>query len=106
VGQLATLVLAIAVLAPSAVAARPQGSAECRYLESQISFFESRIERAKELRNELWEARLTEHLDGLEKRQAELCPGYSDSEQAMQALQRLIELAAQGALTFFTLGAF
>ena len=42
----------------------------------------------------------------LEERREERCPGYGDSTEAAQALQRLIELAAKGALTFFTMGAF
>ena len=60
--------LAVAVLAPSAAVARPQGSAECRYLANQVEFFATRIERAKQLGDPMWEARLTGHRAALEKR--------------------------------------
>ena len=103
--HVATLFLGIALLAPAVAGARSTGSAECRYLSSKIEFFESRAERARQLGNELWEERLGNHLAMLEKRRAGRCPGYGDGAAAMQALERLIELAAKGALTFFTMGA-
>lgn len=102
---LATLVLGLVLLLPGPASSRPQGSAECRYLTTQIDFFETRLERAEQLGNELWEERLGQHLDGLEKRREARCPGYSDSEAAWQALERLVQIAARGAVTFFTLGA-
>lgn len=104
-GRLATLMLTVAMLVPSAAPARPQGSSECRYLASQIAFFETRIERAQQLGNELWETRLTGHLEALEDRQKERCPGFTDREAAFAAFRQLMSLAAQGALSFFTFGA-
>jgi hypothetical protein len=103
----ATLLLGLVIwLSPLGSEARPQGSSECRYLTSQIEFFEARVDRAQELRNALWEDRLESHLAGLKRQREDSCPGYSDSEVASQAFQRLLELAAKGALTFFTMGAF
>ena len=104
--RLATLLLGLALLAPGLATARPQGSAECRYLSTQIEFFESRVERAKQLGNAVWEERLGNHLDGLEEQREDRCPGYGDGKAAYQALEQLIQLAAKGALTFFTMGAF
>jgi hypothetical protein len=105
VGQLATLLVTVAMLAPSTAVARPQGSAECRYLTNQIDFFEMRIERAQQLGNEMWEVRLGNHLEDLERQREDRCPGYGDSQAAIQALRQLMSLAAQGALSFFTFGA-
>jgi hypothetical protein len=105
VGRLASVVLLIALLAPSAAIARPQGNSECRYLTSQINFFDTRIERAKQLRNDLWEARLTQHRQDLIDRRKERCPGHGNSQAAFEAFRELMSLAAQGALSFFTLGA-
>lgn len=102
---LATLLLGLVLLAPGPARARPQGSAECRYLTTQIDFFEARVERAQQLGNDLWEERLGQHLQDLEQRRKDRCPGYGNGEEAYQALQRLIELAAKGAVTFFTMGA-
>lgn len=105
--HVATLLLGFALLLPAVPAdARPQGSAECRHLTTQINFFAIRLGRARELGNEIWEERLENHLDGLVERRATRCEGYSDSDQAWEALEKLVELAAKGAVTFFTLGAF
>jgi hypothetical protein len=105
--HVATLLLGIALLAPAVPAvATPQGSAECRHLTNQINFFAIRLGRARELNNAVWEERLENHLDGLVETRAERCEGYSDSDQAWEALEKLVELAAKGAVTFFTLGAF
>lgn len=104
-GRLATLMLAVAVLAPSAAVARPQGSAQCRYMASQVDFFAMRIERAQELGDPMWEARLKGHRAALEKQLKDRCPGYGNGQAALAALRELMKLAAQGALTFFTFGA-
>ncbi len=103
--QLATLLLGIALWLPAAAQAQSQESAECRHLTSQIDYFAVQLGRAQAVENEVWEARLEEHLDGLIENRAARCEGYSDSDQAWEALEKLIELAAKGAVTFFTLGA-
>jgi hypothetical protein len=106
----AMLLLGIALLAPTLASAdRGQGSGECRHLTSQIDFFETRLERAEALGNDLWRARLETHLSDLVERRSTSCPEYSDAAQAAEAmrqLQELMALAAKGALTFFTMGAY
>ena len=52
--HVATIFLALAVLLPATASARPHGSAECRYLTTQIDFFETRVERAQQLGNDQW----------------------------------------------------
>lgn len=104
--HVAMLLLGLALLLPAVATARPQGSSECRYLTNQINFFETRLERAQQLGNSLWEDRLGSHLDGLKKRRESMCPGYGDSQEALKAFAQLLDLAAQGAVTFFTMGAF
>ena len=103
--KLATLLLGLALLTPGLASARPVGSAQCRHLSSQIEFFQGRVERARKLRNDVWVERFGDHLAGLEKQRKDRCPGYGDSEEAYKILERLIQLAAKGAITFFTLGA-
>ena len=103
----ATLLLGIALLAPSlASAGGRQGSSECRDLTTQVDFFAARLERAEELGNELWQERLGRHLAELRERRSTRCPEYSDSAQAMKQLEELLALAAKGAATFFTMGMY
>ncbi len=105
--RLATLLLGIALLTPGLANARPVGSAECRHLTNQIEYFKGRVEHQEALgNNEVWEARLDNHLAALEQKREDRCPGYSDTEEALRFLERLAMIAAKGALTFFTLGAF
>jgi hypothetical protein len=105
--HVAKLLLGIALLAPGLASAEGgQGSAECRHLTNQIDFFETRLETAEQLGNQLWEERLAGHLDGLRERRATRCPEYSDSAQAMKQLEELLALAAKGAATFFTMGMY
>ncbi len=104
--RLAMLLLGIALLTPGLASARQVGSAECRHLTNQIEYFKGRVEHQKELaNNEVWEERLDNHLAALEQRE-DRCPGYSDTEEALRFLERLATIAAKGAVTFFTLGAF
>jgi hypothetical protein len=105
--HVATLLLGFALLAPGLASAEGgRGSGECRHLTNQIEFFESRLTRAEQLGNDVWEVRLSQHLEGLRERRAERCPEYSDSAQAMKQLEALLALAAKGAATFFTMGMF
>ena len=95
------LAAALLVLAPAASWANPK--ARCEYLNLQIAHFESQMARADQLGNDLWEDRFDNHLDEL-KNQRKSCPGYSDREIAAQQMRELFELAARGALKFFTMG--
>jgi hypothetical protein len=97
------LVLAVALiaLAPAAGWANPQ--ARCQHLNLQIAHFEAQAERAEQLGSDLWEERFRDHLADL-KRERKSCPGFSDAEVAAQQMRELLELAARGAITFFTMG--
>ena len=99
-------ILAIAFLGASSASAQPVGSAECRYLTTQIQFFEQRLERAEALGDDVWVDRMEAHVNRLSDRRADRCPGYGDGDAAAAAFAQLVSLAARGALTFFTLGAF
>lgn len=98
--------LACSFLLASAASAQPVGSSECRYLTTQIRFFEDRVERARALGDDVWEDRIDAHVDQLTERRAARCPGYGDGDAAAAAFAQLVDLAARGALTFFTMGAF
>lgn len=104
--QLATSLLGLMLLLPAAASARAMSPDECRYLTTQIEFFQGRLDRAQKLGNDVWETRLSDHLDKLKAQREEGCPGYGGGAEAMKAFERLLELAAQGAVTFFTMGAF
>jgi hypothetical protein len=105
--HVATLLLWVALGIPGLASAEGgRGSGECRHLTNQIDFFEDRLETAEQLGNELWEARLAGHVDGLRERRATRCPEYSDSAEAMRQLEQMLALAAKGAATFFTMGMF
>ena len=105
--HVATLLLGLVLLTPClASAGNGQGSSECRHLTAQVDFFSARLNRAQALDNPIWEARLGRHLNDLIERRATRCPEYGDGAQAMRQLQELMTLAAKGALTFFTMGAY
>jgi hypothetical protein len=97
------LVLAVSliVLAPAAGSANPK--ARCEHLNLQIAHFEAQMARADQLDSDLWADRFSDHLDDL-KSQRKSCPGYSDSEIAAKQMRELFELAARGAISFFTMG--
>jgi hypothetical protein len=77
--------------------------ARCENIHLQIAHFEAQAERAEQSGNDLWEERFRDHLADLES-QRKSCPGFSDSEVAARQMRELLELAARGALTFFTFG--
>jgi hypothetical protein len=82
-----------------------ENPSECRYLNTQIAFFEARASKAGALDNDLWEDRMQEQIAGLKEQRSKRCPGYSPSEEAMRAFTDLMKIGAKGAATFFTMGA-
>lgn len=85
------------------------GSAECRYLDQKIAHFQAQEVRAEQLDNELWQTRFADHIEELKNRRSGSCPGYSAREQAAETARQfneLLKLAARGALTYFTMGAY
>ena len=82
-----------------------ENPSECRYLNTQIAFFEARASKADDLDNEVWEDRMQTQIEGLKEQRSKRCPGYSPSEEAMRAFTELMKIGAKGAATFFTMGA-
>ena len=100
------LAATLALLAPAPALAQTAHPAECRRIAHQLAHFEAMKERAETLDNEMWSGRFDRHIGDLEARQGRVCPDDSAALQAAQQMRDLLRLAAQGALTFFTFGAF
>ncbi len=102
------IALGIALMWPALMSPGVAGATEieCRRLTSQIEHFSNMVERAHQLDNAVWAARTQDHLDQLVATRAAECPGYSASDQAMQAFGQLLRVAGRAALTYFTFGAF
>jgi hypothetical protein len=79
--------------------------AECSRLRRQIDQFALMQKRAKALENELWQARLKDHLDLLHGVQAARCPSDVPVDTTGEAFKQLLKLAAKAAITYFTFGA-
>jgi hypothetical protein len=92
------------LLCASAAAAEPP---QCRNLNGRIAHYETMLDRAKAADSDLWESRLGTQI-GYLKNQRKLfnCPDKVGAlEIALKEARALLKLAAQGALTFFTMGA-
>lgn len=79
--------------------------AECARLSRQIGQYTLMLERATTLENEMWAARMSEHLDLLSGLQAARCPNDVPVDHAAEAFLQLVKLAAKGAAAYFTFGA-
>jgi hypothetical protein len=79
--------------------------AECSRLRRQIDQYALMQKRAKALENELWQARLQNHLDLLHGVQAARCPADVPVDSTGEAFKQLLKLAAKAAVTYFTFGA-
>src|SRR4030095_954178 len=94
---------------PPEIARGPGSPAECARLDKQIHHFEDMTERADALDNPMWVGRMQQHVDLLKQRQEVRCPRDADSASAKAALiafMRLLKVAGQAALTYFTFGAY
>lgn len=99
----AVLLALCVVLVASAAAAEPP---QCRNLDRLVGHYKEMRGRAVALDSELWKDRIDAHLVRLSKQRSRAgCPDRSGAAEAARQLKALLELAAQGALTFFTLGA-
>jgi hypothetical protein len=96
------LVLCVVLCASAASAEKPI----CQNLDGQMLHYQTLRGRADAFNSALWEQRLDAHLKRL-KQQRKLagCPDKSGLDEAAKQLKALLQLAAQGALTFFTFGA-
>ena len=93
--------LAWLLLAPTVAWA--ESPARCEHLNFQVAHFEAQEARAEQLGSDLWADRFGDHLNELKERRRS-CPGYSDSDVAMRQMKELMDLAARGAISFFTWG--
>lgn len=80
----------------------------CHNLDMQMLHYQTLRARADAVNSDLWEQRLDAHLKNLQnQRKLAGCPSTASeaAAEAARQLKLLLELAAQGALTFFTMGA-
>jgi hypothetical protein len=113
--------VALALLAPGAASAQMLSAedaedpafakvnahpAECSRLRRQIDHFSNMHARAAALDNDLWQARTKEHVQLLRGMQAARCPGDVPVDTTAEAFKQLLKLAAKGAVTYFTMGAY
>ena len=91
-------------VAASAAAEPPQ----CKHLNSQIEYYNELRDRAVKLGNGMWQDRMTQQVLFLKKQRRLIgCKrtAIENAELQIAQLKALIKAAAQGAVTFFTMGA-
>jgi len=95
--------------ASAAMAGSPTNQAlppQCHNLDMQIVHYQTLRARADAVNSTLWEQRLDAQIKALnDQRKVAGCPSNSTAAQMAAQLRELLRLAAQGALTFFTMGA-
>lgn len=89
-------------LAKLSVSAHP---AECSRLRRQIDHFYGMFERAQAFENEMWSARLANHVQLLMAMQEARCPNDVRVDETAEAFKQLLKLAAKAAVMYFTFGA-
>jgi len=96
------IALAVALVAG---AARADDPLVCRNFDRQIAHYELLRQRAADLDSALWKDRLDTQLGYLNKyRLAAGCPDKTGAAEFARDLKILMELAAMGALHYFTFG--
>lgn len=100
------LALCMVVFATAAAGAEPlREPLQCQFFDRQIAHFEMMRARAVKLDSDLWTQRYDNHLAMLNKfRLSQGCPDKSGAAEFARLLKALMALAAQGAITFFTMG--
>ena len=99
-------VLIALALAFFAGAARADEPMVCRNYDRQIEHYQLLRKRAADLDSELWKDRLDTQLSYLNKyRLAAGCPDKSGAQEMARLIKTLMELAATGAIHYFTMGA-
>jgi hypothetical protein len=91
------------------IARGPGSPAECARLNKQIHFYEDMTDRAKTLGDAMWVDRMQQQVDFLKQHQEERCPRDADNasaKAAFLAFMKMLKVAGQAALTFFTFGAY
>jgi len=98
------LIASIAVLAPGLAGA--VSPAQCGRLTRQIEHYEDMAERARQAGNEMWVEGMENHLALLKRERLNDCEAFAKEDQAMAAFGHFLKLAAQGAVHYFTMGAY
>jgi hypothetical protein len=103
--RLVLLALCVVVFSTAASAQRFEEPLQCRMFDRQIAHFEMMRARAVKIDSDLWKERFDNHLAKLEQhRLSQGCPDKSGAEKLARFIKDLMRLAAQGAITFFTMG--
>ncbi len=82
---------------------------DCARSLRQINHYEEMVERAEQMGNDEWADKTQMHVDLLEDRLASRCPNYTDRDERQEVARqvaRLLKVAADAAVTFFTMGTF
>ena len=102
---MATGALLVFLLAGVAAADPP----DCARSLRQINHFEEMTARAEQLGNDQWADKTQAHVDILEDRLAARCPNYTDRDERQEVARqtaRILKIAADAAVKFFTMGAY
>ena len=102
---ISTGVLLVFLLAGVAAADPP----DCARSLRQINHYEEMVLRAEQLGNREWANKTQNHVELLEDRLASRCPNYTDRDERQEAARqfaRLLKVAADVAVKFFTMGAY
>jgi len=102
----AALACGTLLLAGLAAPAAARSPAACVNMAHQLVHYETMRERAAELNNAMWVDRLDTQMQAVEERLATRCPDEAANVRLSQQIADLMRLAAQGAITFFTMGAY
>ena len=98
-------VLIALALAFVAGAARADDPPVCRNYDKQIEHYQLLRKRAADLDSDLWKNRLDTQLAYLNKyRLAAGCPDKTGAAELAKLVKTLMELAATGAIHYFTMG--
>jgi hypothetical protein len=99
------LALCLVVFTTAAQPARADEPLQCRVFDRQIAYYQMMRARAVKIDSDLWKSRFDNHLAMLNKfRLSQGCPDKSGAAEFARLLKALMQLAAQGAITFFTMG--
>ena len=98
--------LALLMAGPATAVQKPNRG-QCRQLTKQIETHSHTVARAQSRGNAMWAGATQAHINRLDQRRMKLCPDlYSPSAraQALEKMKQLAKMAAQAAVSFFTLG--
>ena len=89
---------------------------QCQKMSRQIGQFYGVLHRAQNRENPMWEHATRQHIDRLEKRRLDLCPRFLTRQQQIAAqiqheknveeMKKLMKLAAEMAMKYYTGGLY